>query len=87
MKSLPIGGSEQLMWAENYGYDRYGNRWVASTGGLPASGLTPTVNVYNGANRMNATRYDAAGNQIRFGANTLVYDAERNTCMTATGGG
>jgi hypothetical protein len=57
-KKVRVGESEQLMWAENYGYDRYGNRWMASTGGLPASGLTPTVDVYNSANRMNATQYD-----------------------------
>lgn len=77
-KKIAGDGSEQLVWAENYGYDRYGNRWVASTGGLLASGLTPTVDVYNSANRMNATNYDLAGNQTQFGANTLVYDAENH---------
>jgi hypothetical protein len=54
---------ENLLWAQNFSYDRYGNRWVTGTGGLPASGLTPTTNVYNSANQMNATNYDLAGNQ------------------------
>ena len=42
------------------------------------SGLTPTTNIYNSANQMGATDYDAAGNQTQFGANTLVYDAENH---------
>src|SRR6476661_7036665 len=70
--------NENLLWGQNFSYDRYGNRWVTGTGGLPESGLTPTTNIYNSANQMNATAYDAAGNQTQLGANTLVYDAENH---------
>jgi hypothetical protein len=65
--------NENLLWGENFSYDRYGNAWTPSAGGLPISGLTPTTNVYNTANRMNATTYDAAGNQTVVGAYALVY--------------
>jgi RHS repeat-associated protein len=68
--------NENLLWGQNFSYDRYGNAWTPSAGGLPISGLTPTTNVYNTANRMNATTYDAAGNQTVVGAYALVYDAE-----------
>jgi hypothetical protein len=49
-------GNETLQWVQSFGYDRYGNRWMSSNT-LPASMLTPTSNIYNGANRMNATGY------------------------------
>jgi YD repeat-containing protein len=70
--------NENLLWGQNFSYDRYGNRWITGTGGLPGSGLTPTTNVYNAANQMGATSYDGAGNQTQFGANALVYDAENH---------
>ena len=70
--------NESLLWAQNFSYDRYGNQWTTGTGGLGVSMLTPTTNVYNGANQMGAATYDGAGNQLQLGANTLVYDAENH---------
>jgi RHS repeat-associated protein len=75
--------NENLLWGQNFSYDRYGNAWTPSAGGLPISGLTPTTNVYNTANRMNATTYDAAGNQTVVGAYALVYDAENRQIQSA----
>ena len=71
-------GNNNLLWAESYGYDRYGNRWLSSTGGLPVYGNTPTSqSAYNaGNNRLNGQNYDAAGNQLSVNGDTLTYAAE-----------
>ena len=72
-------------WSQNYGYDRYGNRWVSqSTGYSPDPTLCPTQPSHISAttNRivMAGFSYDAAGNQktqIRNSQNeNYDYDAE-----------
>ncbi len=54
-------------WAQNYGYDVNGNRWVSTNTSLPALSLeTPTsASWYTGStipNRINTWTYDQAGN-------------------------
>jgi len=68
--------SNNLLWAENFSYDRYGNVWTPSTAGLSVSGIMPQSNVFTNANRFQMGSYDAAGNQTFVGTYTLDYDAE-----------
>ena len=70
---------------QNYSYDRYGNRCVASaTGGV--SNYCPTYTASN--NRIGGLTYDAAGNTIQdlLTGGTMTYDGE-NRLLTATSGG
>jgi YD repeat-containing protein len=71
--------SEINGFSRTYGYDRYGNRWVATSSGItaadphePAAGtlFNPTNN------RLANQSYDAAGNQTSYDPRTLIYDAE-----------
>ena len=63
-----------------FGYDRYGNRWVATnTGRTLGDSHEPQSNVFAAAtNRMTTSTvaYDAAGNQTLYSPHTLAYDAE-----------
>ncbi len=63
-----------------FGYDRYGNRWVATnTGRTAGESHEPQSNVFAAAtNRMTTSTvaYDAAGNQTLYSPHTLAYDAE-----------
>jgi len=68
--------NENLLWTENFGYDRCGNVWTPSTGGLPVSGLMPQSNIFTNANQIQQGNYDPAGNQLTVGAYQLLYDAE-----------
>jgi RHS repeat-associated protein len=73
--------SEAGAWARTYGYDRFGNRWVASSAGLtlPDVHEPGTGTVFNRqTNRLNNALYDAAGNQVQAPGHplTLGYDAE-----------
>jgi RHS repeat-associated protein len=64
-------------WTQTYGYDPYGNRWLAS--GLQLSSLTPTAqNVFDAAtNRLVGTNnYDLRGNQRLYDAFTLTHDGD-----------
>ncbi|HLF26430.1 MAG TPA: fibronectin type III domain-containing protein [Anaerolineae bacterium] len=64
-------------WNQNYLYDQYGNRAV--TGYVPNPTLTPqSLSAFNAStNRLIASQYDAAGNQIRDAAGDMfAYDAE-----------
>jgi RHS repeat-associated protein len=66
-------------YSRTYGYDRYGNRWVASSSGIAsADSHEPTVGtLFNTANNRLANQsYDAAGNQTSYDPRTLAYDAE-----------
>ena len=81
-----------------FGYDAFGNRWVASN-----THTTPSIVVQESheprfqsqfdpaTNRMTTSQtvdYDAAGNQTRYSPHTLVYDAEnRLTSMTSASSG
>ncbi len=65
-------------WCEQYGYDCYGNRWVAQPSGFFQLGITPQVgSVFDPAtNRIVGNGYDFAGNQTSAGGGTFAYDAE-----------
>ena len=67
-----------------FGYDAFGNRWVASNTHTTPSIVVreshePQANVFDAAtNRMTTSTvaYDAAGNQTLYSPHTLAYDAE-----------
>jgi RHS repeat-associated protein len=75
------------VWAQTYGYDRWGNRFVP-TGYVP-SVLTPraATDFDPSNNRIRASLYDDAGNQTRDAlGRTFTYDAEnRQTAAGSTG--
>ena len=64
-------------WAQQSGYDRYGNMSGTSTGpsGIPA---LPAAGSYNTSNQLTSggVGYDFAGNQTAIGSSSLSYDAE-----------
>jgi|GEM_PF-1439766 len=75
-----------------YGYDRYGNRYVATSSSQIPSPIAPEPTLpghYNAANNrlaMPGTGFDAAGNQTTLDPFTLEYDAEgRNTVVKLSG--
>ncbi|MGA2435488.1 MAG: hypothetical protein ABSG25_09405, partial [Bryobacteraceae bacterium] len=88
------GGTTE--WAEGYGYDVWGNRWLASYMNVPI----PTRDVpvvaasfsTNGVvtNRMNPAvnliQYDSDGNATQIASQLMTYDAEDRQ-VTATGAG
>jgi RHS repeat-associated protein len=66
-------------WQQNYGYDPYGNRWIASSSGLPVSALTPAgQNAFAAAtNRLVGTdNYDSRGNLKSYGPYQLAYEGD-----------
>ena len=75
-------------WSEEFGDDRFGNRWVssASPAGL-ATSFTPvaSTNFDSATNRLyvNAAAYDDAGKQTAIGGYAFSYDAE-NRLKTGT---
>ena len=90
-----ISGSRELngggnAWAQNYGYDQYGNRWVTGTMADPA--WTPaSASWYSGGNnKISGYDYDEAGNLrgLGTGSHAFVWDAEgrkvENTITTST---
>ena len=85
--------NNNLLWAESYGHDQYGNHWVSSTAGLPVYGNTPTSqSAFDaGTNRIAGGSYDAAGNQLGVNGDTLTYDAENRQVVAveppSSGGG
>ncbi len=81
-----VGSSGYAQWGLSFTYDRYGNRTDESqTVGNPAASH---VTFDQTKNRINTSgyAYDANGNMINDGNNTLVYDAE-NRAVSATNGG
>jgi RHS repeat-associated protein len=89
-----IAASEVSGYSRTYGYDRWGNRYVATSTGLahPDTSEPTSSGDFNTNNQLRTSpgvyNYDAAGNQLKYGAFTLVYDAEnRNTTVTSTGSG
>src|SRR5262249_36999280 len=78
-------------WSESFGYDRYGNRWLASYPGLPAPNAeTPTAaEWFLSNNRVAAWQYgDGRGNitSMPFMQRTFTYDAENHqTAATVNG--
>ncbi len=77
-------GSNNLVWAQNFGYDSFGNRWISSSGGTPVYGNTPTSNVYNGNNQISGSSYDGAGNQTTVNGNTVAYDGENRVASVTS---
>jgi RHS repeat-associated protein len=76
-------------WSQNYGYDRFGNRWYSSGSYLPNSTLTPqSVNAFDQSNnRLIASQYDNAGNQTYDAASSgFSYDAENRQISSNVGG-
>jgi RHS repeat-associated protein len=76
-------------FSRQYGYDQYGNRWVAGSTGLSHVDTTEPTSLSNfnsSNNRLAGLAYDAAGNQTAYGSFTLGYDAENRT-KTVSGNG
>ncbi|RPJ56342.1 MAG: hypothetical protein EHM23_23820, partial [Acidobacteria bacterium] len=71
------------IWGQDYGYDRYGNRWV-NPDGHDSDILEPSLTARsagdfdaNNNRRSGSWTYDASGNLTRDGlGNTFIYDAE-----------
>ena len=66
-------------YSQDRGYDQFGNRWVTAGSYVPNAALTPqsqsAVNAAN--NRLVASQYDTAGNQMQDAAGrTFTYDLE-----------
>lgn|GEM_PF-2333896 len=77
--------SEGSTWTQNYGYDRFGNRWVSASTGYSSGAFTPVTYTNYAAtldasttNRVfvNTPTYDAAGHQTVIGGYGFQYDAE-----------
>jgi RHS repeat-associated protein len=77
-------------WQQNYGYDRFGNRWYSSGNYLPNPTLTPqSVAAYGdqSKNQLIASIYDNAGNQTTDAATSgFTYDAENRQISSTVGG-
>lgn len=70
-----LGGSQS--WLQNFAYDAPGNRAVLPGSLIPSPGLTPqSLAAFDGNNRIVGFNYDASGNLIGDGFNTMSYDAE-----------
>ncbi|MGH9478655.1 MAG: hypothetical protein ACRD1A_05455, partial [Terriglobales bacterium] len=63
---------DQLTTANSYayGYDRYGNRWTATTPGSMAASFS------GGSNRIAGASYDASGDLLQANGCAFTYDAE-----------
>jgi RHS repeat-associated protein len=73
-------------FSRTYGYDQYGNRWVAASSGITAADTHEPIvgTLFNAANNRLANQsYDSAGNQTSYPPRTLAYDAE-NRLISAT---
>jgi RHS repeat-associated protein len=79
-------------WAETFGYDEYGNRWVSSASGISLTLETPTSSSwYNSSiNRIAGWGYDDWGKVTQVGGRGLfTYDMENRqiSATVAAGGG
>src|SRR5262249_55371133 len=75
-------------WSQTYDHDAFGNHWVTASSGFTLSPLTPTTAAaFNaGTNRLSASGYDLAGNQIVDAqSRTFTYDGD-NRQATGPGG-
>ncbi len=71
-------------WSQTYGYDSYGNRWVA--GGITTSPFTPEAATnFDSNNRLQieGTPYDASGNLKVIGGQRYERDADGNIAAAA----
>ncbi len=81
--------SEGGTWTRNYGYDEWGNGWVALNSILPLDPTTPTASSnFDANNRLNidGAAYNAAGNQTAIAGFTNTYDAENRLLTSALNG-
>jgi RHS repeat-associated protein len=81
LNRLTSAAENTSAWAQSYGYDVRGNRWVTSTSSnLPQPTLETPNNAswYTSSNRISGWSYDAAGNVLQVGNMTrsFTYDAE-----------
>ncbi len=76
--------SENTGWSQTFGYDLVGNRWLSAGAQLDPS--TPRANVFNLNNQINATNYDANGNQTQDSGYAFAYDAENRLISSSIGG-
>jgi len=72
-------------WRRGFDYDWFGNGWVTSPSGIPASTVTPiTPDAYDAlTNRMTGTTPDDAGNQTVVAGYNFKYDAENRMSQSA----
>ena len=70
--------SNPVQWTRTNSYDRFGNRWVSTSGLTFADTHEPTAgtNFNKNTNRLNGLAYDPAGNLLQYNPYTLTYDAE-----------
>ena len=75
--------AETAAWSQTYGYDAFGNQWVADGSGF-AQGSAPTLFTAGGAGSydqsnhltIQSAAYDGVGNQKAIGGYQYVYDGE-----------
>jgi RHS repeat-associated protein len=82
--------SNPVSWTRTNSYDRFGNRWVTTSGLTYADTHEPTAstNFNKSTNRLNGLTYDSAGNLLQYTPYTLNYDAEgRLITMTSASTG
>jgi RHS repeat-associated protein len=89
LNTAPENPCTQGAWRQTFGYDAYGNRWVASATGLTGVDFhepTAQSNFDAATNRLyvNNSAYDAAGNQTRYEPWNLSYDAENRIKSAVT---
>src|SRR5204863_5681911 len=90
--AITSGGTGYPQWGLSWGYDRYGNRLSQSvTAGsafsntLTFATLPAGVGAYT--NRPDGYSFDAKGNMLNDGINTLSYDVENRLVGTSGGSG
>jgi RHS repeat-associated protein len=79
-----------VQWSRTNSYDRFGNRWVGTSGLTFADTHEPTAgaNFNKNTNRLNALTYDSAGNLLQYNPYALTYDAENQLlAMTSPNSG
>ena len=91
--AVTAGSASYAKWGLSWAYDRYSNRLSQNltAGNGPTNALTfattpaPPTNPPGGAytNRPDGYSFDASGNMLSDGANSLAYDADN--CMTSAG--
>ena len=82
--------AETAAWSQTYGYDAFGNQWVANGSGF-AQGSAPTlftaggVGSYDQSNHLTiqSAAYDGVGNQKAIGGYQYVYDGENRMVASA----
>ncbi|MFZ0819431.1 MAG: hypothetical protein WAM91_05135, partial [Candidatus Acidiferrales bacterium] len=83
------GSANYLQWGLSWTYDRYGNRWAQdiTAGCLGWDCPSPSHTVSSATNQFIDTglSYDANGNMLNDGYNTMVYDAANRLLSTTNG--